>query len=89
MEDKIWIPDLTVWEHISYERKLGLTGEKLNMFHVKDLDLEGGGVVVDMTFDMKAVVSCSFNATFYPFDRNLCKVHLGSLVISLMRCSSC
>ena len=75
MEDTIWVPDLTIWDHLSFEREEGLTYEKLNKIYVKN---QHEGVQVDMTFDMKAVTHCHFNTSFYPFDRNMCKVQLGS-----------
>ena len=46
-----------------------------NVLYVQEKE---GGFKVEMTFDIKAVIGCSFNNRFYPFDSNMCKVQLGS-----------
>ena len=75
LEEHIWVPDIYIWEHISFERGNSLVGENMNMFYVHEVK---EGVHVEMTFDITAVIGCSFNTLFYPFDSNICKVQLGS-----------
>ena len=79
--DRIWIPDFTVWETRTFERELGITAEKLmkiSMQKEKEVHGVSPGVHVDMEFDMKADVNCHFNTTWYPYDKNICLVQMGS-----------
>ena len=60
LEDHIWVPDIYIWEHISFMRGNSLVRENMNMFYIHK---EEEGVNIDMTFDVKAVIGCPFNVT--------------------------
>ena len=73
-EDFIWTPDLTVFDakdfkHISGLRKLGALEVSL---------ADHCATRVSQKFDFQAKLMCPMAMGFYPLDRNVCELKLGS-----------
>lgn len=81
VEDLIWVPDLSIWKYRTFVREEGLSMKKLNKIEVKEISKETvgtPGVIVKLDVDFMTSVTCRFNASWFPFDRNICKFQLGS-----------
>ena len=75
VEKDIWLPDLILVNdlHTEYELDAAVTGGIFLVSH----DL-GVGVYYDIRLD--AAISCDFDLTWYPFDKNICLLRLASRV---------
>ena len=74
-EEKIWVPDLHIWEARKFERMRGLGRNREKMKIVKEEEKQAM-VVQDINF--KAVLACHFNTSHFPLAKNKCSVRFGS-----------
>merc|ERR1719154_1080874 len=65
-EEKIWLPDLHIWEARKFDRMWGLTGDENKLKAVE----EEGKTVVVYEVKYRAVLACHFNTTHFPMTKN-------------------
>ena len=73
LEGEVWLPDLAIFSWKKLERVTILTPEKQFLVQKRK-----GTVMVYFSVDLRTTVMCPFNPSWYPFDRNLCYVRVGS-----------
>ena len=85
---QLWIPDFQVWNRttlkIEKEWASLISSKLLNSKEINDLDgknrseYEYSYPTVEMKYEIKTTVYCTFNYTKYPMDTQICDVGLGS-----------
>jgi len=75
LEQHIWKPDLRIWNAISFSKWNGLTGI-LNDIHVRQD--KGCPPVIEISWEVAVRLRCQMNLEWYPFDKNICHVKVGS-----------
>ena len=73
-EDVIWTPDLVVFDAKEFKHTSGL--RKLGVLEVSLAD--HCATRVSQRFDFQATLMCPMAMEFYPLDRNVCELKLGS-----------
>ena len=74
MEDDIWVPDAAVWHYKEFKRVKGLV--KLNELELKVHD--ECSAELKYAFDFQVKVRCQMVMDWYPYDKKICHVKLGS-----------
>ena len=85
--DKIWIPDMYIWNRTSIQSKeewASLIHAKIvainntNGLHNERVETKSGKTLVEMTYEIKATVFCKFEYSNYPMDEQICNISIGS-----------
>ena len=74
-KEKIWVPDLHIWEARKFERMWGLGS---NREKIKIVQEEEKQTMVVQDINFKAVLACHFNTSHFPLAINKCSVRFGS-----------
>jgi len=81
-EVKVWLPDLHIYELREDEELLtsGMSGlERAGKKSAVSLSSAGGDqVAISQNLDIVTELACHVNLTYFPFERNKCKVRFGS-----------
>ena len=75
--DRVWLPDLHIWEARTFARKYGFGGRR-KVERVKLRKDNDNRVLVTQDINFEAELACHFNTSFFPFERNKCMVRFGS-----------
>ena len=74
LEKYIWTPDLYLWNSDDFHREGALT--LLNDIWIRQY--EGCPPTLFISYQTRASVRCNMTLMYYPFDKNVCHVKLGS-----------
>ena len=73
LEGKIWMPDMALYSWKKIERMNILSPNKQFLVQKRNDTIK-----IYFSVDLRSTVMCPFNPTFYPYDRNICYVRIGS-----------
>ena len=85
--DKIWIPDMYIWNRTSIQSKeqwASLINAKIvetnytNGLQNEIDETKRGITLVEMKYEIKTTVFCKFEYSNYPIDEQICNVSIGS-----------
>ena len=79
--DKIWVPDLYIWNRTSLKQKdewaFLQTSMILTKNELKDED-HNEQTTVELKYEVKTTIYCKFEYSRYPMDSQVCTVRIGS-----------
>ena len=80
--DKIWIPDLYIWNQTSLKTKNEWarlkTSKILTTKKIKEKEDTYSKTTVEMKYEIKTSIYCKFEFSAYPMDAQNCSVKIGS-----------